>query len=106
MPSMSYCLFENTANDLERAKDTLEGLFDTSENKLSERELAKAKELVHLCYSTLMLFADKYIPDMGDMDYDEEINDLTDTEQFFMMLANDNTNILDDMIDQAQEKCE
>lgn len=70
MSNMSYCRFENTANDLDDCADALEELLNTGVGRLSRSELAAAKRLVAMCANVVQL-----VVDYGDVDLEEVMED-------------------------------
>lgn len=74
MPSMSYCLFQNTASELDSCQSTLEGLINGDEKPLGNEELRAAKRLMKTCIAMAQLIedalADGMIEDAPDSDID------------------------------------
>lgn len=55
MGNMSYCRFQNTAQDLDECQEVIESLFDGTGEQLSERELIAAKHLVATALDIVMV---------------------------------------------------
>jgi len=53
MPNMSYCRFENTANDFNECLEILRKMKQAEVDALSESELSSAKELIGVALSFL-----------------------------------------------------
>lgn len=49
MANMSYCMFENTNNDLRDCVSTMEEAYDMSDLDLSKTELSSLKNMKWLC---------------------------------------------------------
>ncbi len=49
MSNMSYCMFENTSNDLRQCVDAMEEAYDMAELDLSRTELSSMKYMRQLC---------------------------------------------------------
>ena len=49
MANMSYCMFENTSNDLRQCVDAMEEAYDMAELDLSRTELSSMKYMRQLC---------------------------------------------------------
>ncbi len=80
MTNMSYCQFENTANDLQQVYDTMvEG--DGADSKLSVYEKAGKQRLIQLCQDILDLVENE--------SFDDERND--DSEDTGSCYADDET---------------
>lgn len=79
MSNMSYCRFENTVSDLRDCEDALEGLLNADSDPLSERELAKAKELVRLCSSIALQFANHLIENGESLESIDDLEALFDS---------------------------
>lgn len=70
MSNMSYCRFQNTANDLDACQGALEDLLRGEAEPLSREELVAAKRLVQTCIDVVALMG-------GEVDTD----DLDDIER-------------------------
>jgi hypothetical protein len=49
MANMSYCMFENTSNDLRQCTDAMEEAYDLADLDLSKSELSSLKYMRSLC---------------------------------------------------------
>lgn len=58
---MSYCRFENTANDLSDCQDRLEelGSIEAAKEELSESEFRKMKRLIKMCQEIADSFSEE-----------------------------------------------
>ncbi len=68
MSNMSYCRFENTANDLRDCREALENLLGGEEPALSESELRCAKDLAETCLEVVLMLAEAAQVDLDDLD--------------------------------------
>ena len=89
MSNMSYCRFENTVSDLNDCQYALEDLFSGDLKPLSQTEFNKAKELVGICASIMMII--------------QEHSGL-DSEDFSDKMDRDPTKIITEVLSHAQ-KC-
>ncbi len=72
MSNMSYCQFENTANDLQQVYETLEE-GNGKDEKLSKYEKAGKARLIQLCYDIIALMENEQ--DEQDEEENQEICD-------------------------------
>ena len=57
MPSMSYCMFENTSLEMQQIVDTMEEAMTWEDLDLNEYENHARKRLYDLCESYLNLYS-------------------------------------------------
>ena len=88
MGNMSYCRFENTANDLDDCQEALENLLQGGKDEdgepevLSGRELTCAKQLAITCQNILELLAEatcKPVEDLTEGDIESALDDANDS---------------------------
>lgn len=58
MSNMSYCRFQNTANDLSDCEDAMEAIINGDDDALGEDELRAAKRLLKTAANMLQVLAD------------------------------------------------